>query len=93
MKDYDVGAVLGLLASARAIEMCFTVADEPGWFPFNFGVSIVYDLKTFEDLGRTYITHPAVLVPYQDKRVDIETGATFAQVALGQYRRDGANLF
>lgn len=49
MQKNDVDPGLGLLARGRANEIDFSVADEPGWFLFNFDDSISYDLWACAD--------------------------------------------
>lgn len=57
---------MSLLALARANEIDFGATEEPGWFPFNFEESIVYDLIILGDPICSFITHAAVPVRYHD---------------------------
>lgn len=61
----------------RANEIEFGVADEPGWYPFNLGDSIVCDLMAFYDLRRSSVTHPAVPVRYRNEWRDDGMGVEF----------------
>lgn len=42
MEEYDVNPVLDLFALVRSNKIDFDIAENPGWFPFNFEDSIVY---------------------------------------------------
>lgn len=64
MEEYYVDPVRGLLELACSNEPDFGVADEPGWFPFNFEDNVVYDLRAFGDPVRSTVTHPPVSVRY-----------------------------
>lgn len=84
---------LGLLALARANRINFDVAGEPVWFLFYFEDSVLYDPRTFENLGRSAIMHLAASVRFRDEWRDDGMGVVFAQTALDQCRRYGTDLF
>lgn len=79
MEVYDV--VLCLLPLACAYEISLDVAKEPGWFALNFKDSILYDLMTFDDPGRSAVTHPVASVDSQDEWHNNEMGVALAPAA------------
>lgn len=93
MDEYDMDPKLRLLALALANMIDFGVPEEPDWFLINLEDSIVYDLRTFEDPGRSVLTYLAVPVCYEERWRDDGMGAAFAQAILDRYHRDGTNLF
>lgn len=85
--------MLGLLALTRAKNIDFDMGEKRGWSQFNFKASIGYDLRAFENLKRSAILHPAVLVSSREEQCDEGMVATFLQAALYQCCRDGMDLF
>lgn len=67
MEKYDADPIVSLLASVREIDINFDFAENPGYCPFSFEESIVYNLKLFAYPGLLSITHPAVSVRYRDE--------------------------
>lgn len=93
LEEHCMYLVLSLLALARSNEINFHVAEDLGWFSYNFGDKIVYNLRAVENLGRSTVTYPVVLVRYRDECHDDGIGVSFAQAVLDKYCRKRMDLF
>lgn len=56
--EHNIDSILGSLELACANNVNFGVAEEPGWFSFNFNNSVMYSLRPVQDPGRSAILHP-----------------------------------
>lgn len=81
MEEYDDDPFFALLSLARVNEIDYGITGEPGWIPFSFEDSIVYNLSNFEDLTPSATEHSAAPVRYLEKWRDDGMSAASFQAA------------
>lgn len=92
MREYDMVALVSLLALLLANEIDSGDEDRSGWFCYSRTVRTVYDLWAFKDLRFSVARHFVATKHYWDKKCDDEMVVNLGHSVLKHNCREGINL-